>query len=190
MAGPETNPPTGGNVSSQSHGHGQGHGPGHGHGHGGQGSHGQSHTSGGSTAGQNQQVNFHPMELKLKADEQNNYFLQPLTRGIPGFPTSLGDGYRVCLGLTPEGQSAVKYVHPEAVDPKKIYVRAQFFLLYLAPHAQTHGQRLLSLGQRLHKQGRQYQRNNQRQGARRLQSRSHPLRRWGGLPAWPRILHP
>ncbi|ORY13649.1 hypothetical protein BCR34DRAFT_599816 [Clohesyomyces aquaticus] len=131
MGGPDTknNTQTGGGEIKNTNppsgtGHGQHHGQEHGHGHGqsqGQGpNHGQTHVPSESTSA-NPQTKFHPIELKLEPDSLGNYFLKPLERQIRGFPSTI-PGFSICLGLTPVGQSAIKYVTGDKIDPKMIYV--------------------------------------------------------------------
>ena len=89
--------------------------------------HGQNRTSDGPTSAliPVQLGSSHPVELRLTADENNRYFYKPVTRDIPGFPASLGNGFKVCLGLTPENKPAVTYKGgKEEIDTKMIYVRA------------------------------------------------------------------
>jgi len=79
------------------------------------------------------QHTFHPIELKLTPDKYNNYFLKAAERGIPGFPHNAAalPGFTICLGLTPEGQSAILYApgKGEKVDTKMIYVCMRLSLL-------------------------------------------------------------
>jgi len=91
--------------------------------------HHHKHTPQGAPTGQPipvpqiQPESFHPIQLHLKPDENNNYYLQPITRGIPSFPSTLGAGFSICLGLKGATDSPVKFQHGETVDNKLIYVK-------------------------------------------------------------------
>jgi len=89
--------------------------------------HEHKHTPEGTPTGQpitvsnTQPESFHPIQLTLKPDTNNNYYLEPITRNIPSFPSTLGAGFKICLGLKEPTESPVKFEHGEKVDNKLIY---------------------------------------------------------------------
>jgi len=109
-----TKPVSGGSGTDNRHGHRGGH----------------SHTAQGAPTGKPEPIpqttpeSFRPVVLTFASDEQNNWFLEPITRGIPSFPSTptLPPGASYFLGLKGENESPIKFTHNEKVDNTLVYV--------------------------------------------------------------------